>query len=126
MKKVLSFLLALTVVFALAACGGKGGSTAAGTYQGIHAKFVGDADWIPSEGDNAFSLTLTKDGKGTHQRDGMEFSVTWQLDGENFTMTETFMGITLQYTGTLKGGTLDLFNNDPADPLTYEYVYEKK
>ena len=128
MKRALVFLLALAVVFSLAACGGKKddpNAAFAGTYEGVHAKFVGDTEWIPSEGYEAFSLTLKADGTGVHSRNGMEFKVTWALDGENFTMNETFIGDPIVYTGTLKDGELHLYNNTPDNPFTYEYVYKK-
>lgn len=147
MKKILALLLALTVVFSLAACGGKdrekksenpgvthsdkdtgkekepGNANAAyaGTYEGVHCKFVGDEEWVEDE---PFSLTLNADGTGVHSRDGMEFNVTWTLDGESFTMNETFIGDPIVYTGTLKDGELHLYNNTPEEPLTYEYVYK--
>ena len=93
---------------------------AAGEWTGVYCKFVGDEDGITDE---PFSLTLDADGTGTHSRDDLEISVTWALDGEDFTMTETFMGMTIDYTGTLENGVLHLFNGDPTDDFTYEYVY---
>lgn len=41
-------------------------------------------------------------------------------------MTEKFLGISIEYTGTLADGKLDIFNADPNDDLTCEYVYEKQ
>ena len=41
-------------------------------------------------------------------------------------MEETFLGITVEYNGTLTDGKLDIFNGDPSDDLTCEYVYEKQ
>ena len=40
-------------------------------------------------------------------------------------MTEKFLGSTIDYTGTLKDDKLDIFNGDPDDMWTYEYVYKK-
>ena len=51
--------------------------------------------------------------------------MTWTLDGEDFTMQESFLGITMDYTGTLKDGVLHLYNGDPTDEWTYEYVYTR-
>jgi hypothetical protein len=39
-------------------------------------------------------------------------------------MTEKFLG-TIDYTGTIEGGKIDVFNDDPSKPMTYEYVFEK-
>ena len=83
---------------------------------------VGVEEWEEEE----FSLELKKNGTGKHNRNDMSFDVTWKLDGEDFTMQETFLGMTIDYTGTLKDGELDIFNGDPEDIWTYEYVYEKK
>ena len=131
MKKIFALLLALAVMFSLAACGKEKApdkepenpnAAYAGKYEGLHAKFVGDENWADDE--DPFSLTLNADGTGIHARDGMEFKVTWALDGENFTMNETFIGDPIVYTGTLKDGELHLYNNTPENPLTYEYYYK--
>lgn len=124
MKRLLLILLTLGVLVSLAACGGgdAAANAAAGTYEGVHLKPVGDTEWVEEE----FSLELKADGTGTHSRDGESFSVTWTLEGETFTMQETFLGLSIDYTGTLKGDDLDIFNGDPEDIWTYEYVYKKK
>ena len=126
MKKAIVIVLALVMVFALAACGGgasKPMKEAAGTYEGTQCKFVGSTDWVKDE---KFSLELKSDGTGTHNRDDMSFDVTWKIDGEDFTMTEKFAGLTIDYNGTLKNGELHIYNGDKTDDLTYEYVYAKK
>ena len=128
MKKIIAIALIAVLALALAACGGSGdkkdeaGNAAAGTYTGVHSKFVGDENWSEDE---KFSLTLNADGTGTSNRDGVDYEMTWKLDGENFTMTETFMGMTIDYTGTLKDGEIHTYNGDPTDDFTYEYVYKK-
>ena len=125
MKKAIAIILLIAAVFSLAACGssgGKGKNSAAGKYEGVHCKLVGSEEWEDEE----FSLELKKDGTGTSTRDGSSYKMTWKLDGEDFTMQETFLGMSIDYTGTLKDGTLDIFNGDPEDIWTYEYVYEKK
>lgn len=96
-------------------------SAYAGTYQGKYTKLVGDTKKVEEE----FSLELKADGTGTHNRDDSSFNVTWSLDGENFKMSETFIGDPIEYTGTLTDGKLDIFNGDPTNDFTYEYVYEK-
>ncbi|MBQ8133441.1 MAG: hypothetical protein IJ192_03380 [Clostridia bacterium] len=101
------------------------GNEAVGTYKGQYTKFVGDSDDAKVT-DEPFSLELQTGGKGTHYRDDLEINITWELDGENFIMTESFMGMKTEYTGTLKDGKLNIFNGDPTDDWTCEYVYEKE
>lgn len=97
-------------------------STVAGTYIGQYTKLVGDST---KEYDDEFSLELKEDGTGVHNRDDASYKLKWSLDGEKFKMTETFLGSTIDYTGTLKDDKLDIFNGDPDDMWTYEYVYTK-
>lgn len=123
MKKIIALAVVLMMVFALASCGNSALKDAAGKYEGVHAKFVGSEDW--DDVDEAFSLELKADGTATSSREGMDFSATWELEGENFKMTESFLGLTIDYTGTLKDGELHIYNGDPEDDLTYEYVYKK-
>lgn len=123
--RLFALLLALAVLCGmLTACGGGAGSAVAGTYEGQYTKFVGDDD--DARDTTPFSLELKANGKGVHHRDDLDIDVTWTLDGENFTMVEKFMGMEMEYTGTLVDGTLDLFNGDPDDIWTCEYVYIKK
>lgn len=135
MKKVLSLtlvmLLLLSGLFIFTGCGKtedkkeekkQGLSAVAGTYTGKYTKLVGDTQMNEDE---EFSLELKADGTGVHNRDDYSFDVTWSLDGDKFKMTETFIGDPIIYTGTLKDGKLDIFNGDPENIWTYEYVYEK-
>ena len=137
MKKFFALALAVLMLASLAACGGGEASEesaassqgetpealAAGTYEIVKIKFVGDTEWTEDE---EGSIVLNADGTGKFNRDGESFNLTWTLDGETFAMTETFLGIKNEYTGTLKNGALDIFNGDPASDLTCEYVLEKK
>ncbi len=100
---------------------GESDRTAAGTYTGVYAKFVGDETKVTDE---EFSLILLEDGTGEHFREGTSYKVTWEQNGEDIEMTETFMGITIEYNGTIKDGELILFNGDKDDDLTYQYVYK--
>ena len=131
MKKTLILIFAVILMvsglFLLTGCGGNKEelSAFAGTYKGVYTKFVGDPETSKVE-DEEFSLELKADGTGTHNRDESDFDVTWKLDGENFTMHETFLGLSIDYTGTLVDGKLDIFNGDPDDDFTCEYVYEKQ
>ncbi|MBQ4297858.1 MAG: hypothetical protein II771_06145 [Clostridia bacterium] len=125
MKKAWFLVLTFLMVFSLVACSSpekEAAKAAAGTYKGVHLKPVGDSEWVTE----TFSLELNANGTGTHNRDEMSFKVTWTLDGDKFTMNETFIGDPIVYTGTLKDGKLDLFNGDPTNLFTYEYVYEKQ
>ncbi len=124
MKKIIAMALVVMMALAiLASCGAPSEmKEAAGTWTGVHTKFVGDSEWVEEE---EFSLVLTDDGKAVSKRGGEEYNATWSLEGENFKMTETFLGIKIEYTGTLKDGELDIFNGDPTDDLTCEYVYKK-
>ena len=120
MKKAAALFLAVFMVVTLVACAA--GGPELGTYNGVKGKFVGDTEWSTED---EFSIELKAGGKGVFNREGESFDVTWKLEGETFTMTETFLGLSIEYTGTLKDGVLDIFNNDPEDDLTYEYVLEK-
>ena len=122
MKKITALLIVLMLCLPIvAACGAE--SPAVGTWKGQWCKCVGDEERITDE---PFTLTLEKGGKGTFARDDMEFDVTWELEGEAFKMTETFLGAKIDYTGTLKDGELHLFNGDPTNDFTYEYVFAKQ
>ena len=128
MKNSFKFLLVILFigVFLFTGCESKPDlKTVAGTYDGQYTKFVGDPEDAKNTED-VFSIELKEDGTGTHHRDDLDINVTWTLDGENFTMKETFLGITIDYTGTLKDGKLDIFNGDPSNDFTCEYVYQKK
>ena len=144
MKKFISLtlvvILLISGLFVLTACGEKSDgkdnkksdssskvdlSDVAGTYVGQYGKFVGDPDSEKNE-DEEFSLELNADGTGKHNRDGYSYNVTWSLKGEKFEMSETFLGDPIEYTGTLKDNKLDIFNGDPDDDWSYEYVYEKE
>lgn len=97
-------------------------SAVAGTYAGQYTKLVGSTT---KEDDEEFSLELKEDGSGVHNRNNATYKVKWSLNGEKFKMTETFLGSSIEYTGTLKNDKLDIFNGDPDDKWTYEYVYKK-
>ena len=123
MKRAAAFsvlcLTCLLLILLLSACGG--GDSAAGIYRGQYTKTDG-----VEHRHAVFSLELRDDGTGIHSRNGLEIEVVWTRDGRDFSMTETYQGMELHYTGTLTDGTLDIFNGEPADPWTCEYVYEKE
>ncbi len=122
MKKIVIAVLAVVMILCVVSCGNSALKEYAGTYTGVQSKFVGDEEWVTDE---EFSLELKGDGTGVSKRDGAEYKLTWALEGENFTMTETFLGISIDYTGTLKNGELHIYNGDPTDDLTCEYVFKK-
>lgn len=94
-----------------------------GEYTGKWCKFVGDTE---QKIDEEFSLVLNEDGTGKNKRDGQEFECTWEYTDGTFKMTDKFMGITIDYTGKIEGKELHIYNGEPEDEMTYEYVYEKK
>ncbi|MBR0135770.1 MAG: hypothetical protein IJM18_06190 [Clostridia bacterium] len=131
--KALCLAFALLIVSAAAAGCGNAAEKAddnrpsplagfAGEYRGVYKKFVGDAVKVTDE---PFTLLLKEDGSGTFTRDGYNFDVTWSIDGDKISVTETFVGISIEYNGTLKDGVLDIFNGEPEDPLTCEYVLNR-
>lgn len=138
MKKTLKIALLVAVValslFTLTGCGKEEKkeepkkpdlSAYAGTYEGKYTKFVGDPDTVKDERDK-FSLELKADGTGIHKRNTLELNIEWEYDGETFKMVDKMGRASIEYTGTLKDGKLDIFNGDPENALTCEYVYEKK
>ena len=90
-------------------------------WTGEYTKMVGSET---KRTDEAFSLELYPDGTGVHHRDGFDVNVTWSQEGDAFTMTESFGG--LVYTGSMTDEELHLFNGDPEDIWTFEYVYSKQ
>ena len=133
-KKFFVVLLLAVLVIGITGCGKKetsdkskkeDKSVYAGTYVGKYTKFVGDSDSSKNE-EEEFSLELKKDGTGIHNRNDNSYDVKWSIKGSKFKMTETFLGISIDYTGILKDGKLNIFNGDPDDDLTLEYVYEKE
>lgn len=105
MKRVTAALLALMMILALSACGGKG-EDVTGKYLCVSAKYsdgsgTPDGEWIE----------LKKGGKGTYYS-GFEFDLKWKLDGEAFTGKVTFMGMETPMEGTLEGGVLKVKYGD--------------
>ena len=129
----IAFILALLMLaISLIACADKAKepdpvetNPAVGTYAGVYGKWVGSKDPSPAEED-PFSMDLNADGTGTFHRDGMDFDLTWTLDGTAITIKETFVGLENDYAGTLENGKLHIFNGDPENELTYEYMFEKE
>lgn len=123
MKKIILIALACVMLLSVVSCGNSAMKEAAGTYAGVKTKFVGDSEWVTD--DDPFSLELKADGTAVSKKGDYEYEATWTLDGENFTLKEKFLGLTNEYTGTLKDGEIDIFNGDPANELTCEFIYKK-
>ena len=144
MKKAIIIALALCATLSFASCGKtentddttteKAVETAeteaassdevgvAGTYEGVHSKFVGADEWE----EEPFSIVLNADGTGTFKRDDFEFDLNYTIDGEDFEMTEKFGKAINEYKGTLKDGELHIYTGgEPDDELAYEYVLVK-
>ena len=94
---------------------------AVGTYKGLYTKMVCDE----TKNEEEFSLELKDDGTGISKRNGLEIKVPdWSVENGEVKLTEKYLG-KIDYTGKLDGKNLNLFNDDPSKPMTYEYVYEK-
>ena len=94
----------------------------AGEYKRLYTKMVCSEE--KEEGEEA-KLVLNADGTGMSYRDDLEIKIKeWSVNGNEFKMTEKFLG-TIDYTGTIEGGKIDVYNDDPSKPMTYEYVFEK-
>ncbi len=89
-------------------------------WTGVYYKMVGSSNTFT---DDPFSLELYADGTGVHHRDGFHLNITWTQEGDAFSMTELLGGAT--YTGTMTESELHLFNGDPQNSFTFEYVYSR-
>ena len=96
-----------------------------GTYVLEYSKFVGDPETSKDTSD-IYVLTLNEDGTGVQERNGYEFNVTWKVKKDEIIIEEKFAALVNEYKGTLEDGILDVFNGDPDDDLTCEFVYKKK
>ena len=78
-----------------------------------------------TKNEEEFSLELKDDGTGISKRNGLEIKVPdWSVENGEVKLTEKYLG-KIDYVGKLDGKNLNLFNDDPSKPMTYEYVYEK-
>ena len=125
MKKLLSFLLIITLSIVLVTGCGNNNSQYAGTYQLEYSKYVGDSDNDKNTSETA-EILLKEDGTGKSNRNGYSYDVEWSIKGNSITLIEKYYGMTIEYNGTLIDNKLDLFNGDKTDSLTYETVYIKK
>ncbi len=130
-KRLLAVLLAVLILTALfCGCAKKSenpapseqseAEKAAGKYIGQYTKFVGDPEDVKDETDD-FYLELKPDGTGLHHRNGLDINITWKLEEGVFSMDEMSM---IQYTGAFTDGGLVIYNGDPTNDLTCQYVYK--
>ena len=95
---------------------------AVGVYKGLYTKMVGS----DTKQEEEFTLTLNDDGTGRQQRNNLDIKIPdWTVEDGKVKLTEKFLG-KIDYTGTLDGTKLSLFNGDPENSFTMEYVYEKQ
>ena len=90
MKRIISLLLLLALVFALAACG---------DYAGLSIS-------IDSVFPDGFSLELKNGGKATFHFEGKDYGMKWTLDGTTFHAE----GGGAELDGTLSDGVMNLIN----------------
>ena len=88
-------------------------------YTGTKSKFVGDTEWTEDE----FKLELNGDGTAALTYDGFTHNLTYTLVDDDLSMTEAGLGT--EYTGTFNGDELHLYNGDPTNDLTYEWLLAK-
>ena len=104
MKKIISILLTVMMLFACIACGDKEDSfdPDLGLYEGESATYLGMTLSIQDLYSNGFSFELKAKGKCTVNADGTEASGKWSV--ENGVFTAKAGGV--EFNGTLKDGTL--------------------
>ena len=107
MKKLLSMLLAFTLLFSLAACGESAEPDPnAGLYEAESAKMMGITINIADVFEDGFSLELKNGGKAVFHYDGKDYNLKWTLDGETFHAE----GGGAELDGTLAYGVMTLQN----------------
>lgn len=114
MKKIMALLLAMAMLFSLAACSGKDPN--AGVYNAVSCEALGFS--LDCEGD---WLELKAGGKGRLCLMGEEYKCSWTLEGEAFTLKNHGD----EFRGTLHNGIITLDFGDMIyvylmDPVTDE------
>lgn len=128
-KKFIFSLIMLILIFNMLACSTARVSQSTNTdiighYIGQYTKLVG-ANSNDKSTNDLFYLDLNEDGTGISHRDNSDYTITtWQLIDGEFTMTEQMLnGDLIDYVGTLVDNKLTIYNGDPTNKWTYEYVY---
>lgn len=85
MKKTCILILILSMLLALAACGGSDEPDPnAGLYEAVPATGMGITIDVTSLFPDGFSLTLKNGGKATFHYEGKDYGMKWTLDGNAF------------------------------------------
>ena len=117
MKKILALLLALAMLFSMAACGGEEDPNA-GKYIGVSAAVGGFSMPMSDIYEGETWIELKSGGKGTIMLDGDDFKIKWSLEGDEFTLT--VQGV--DSVGTLSGGDIVIDLMDMGCVMTFEKV----
>ena len=104
MKKLLSVLIILAMVFSFAACGGTEEDPNAGVYQAVSATALGFTLPIEEVYPEGAYIELKSGGKGLVSLGADQFNVKWSLEGESLTVTVSGE----PSVGTLKDGTISI------------------
>ena len=116
MKRLFAFLLALTMLLSLAACGGGEEDPNAGKYIGVTAAVGGFSMPMSDIYEGETWIELKSGGKGTIMLDGDEFKIKWSLEGNAFTLT--VQGV--DSVGTLSSGDIVIDLMDMGCVMTFE------
>ena len=84
MKRIVSLLLLIALIFALAACGSEEPDPNAGVYEASTAEYSGITISIDKVFPDGFSLELKNGGKAIFRYEGKDYSMKWTLDGTTF------------------------------------------
>lgn len=110
MKKILSFLLILTLALGLISCGGGGGGAPdnphVGKWIGVSTEMMGMEMAVEDVFTKGLTLELKNGGKVEMIADGTKASGTWSADGDNLKVK--FGNDEMD--ATVSGSTLKLFN----------------
>ena len=107
MKKLTALLLAVLMVFTLAAC--KKTASVSGTYKLTAASM--DGEDIPLESEDIMYVVLNADGTGTYGPENDVMDITWSQEGDTVTLISKQIGadnpFVMTYDGTTLSGTTD-------------------
>ena len=106
MKRIVSLLLLIALIMALAACGASEPDPNAGVYEAKTADYAGISVSIDTVFPDGFSLELKNGGKATFHLQGKDYGMKWNLDGTTFHAE----GGGAELDGTLEAGVMSLQN----------------
>ena len=116
MKKWVAMLLAVLVVFSLAACGETEEDPNAGIYQGVCGTLCGVSMPVDQLFEGGCSIELKTGGKGIVAMNEETYKIKWEAEGE--TLTISLQGE--ESIGTLKDGIIDIEFLGMGLVLTFE------